>query len=246
MEAVNENKTVRELAGKHPQCRQVFERFGVDSCCGGGRSLREAAADKGVPIEELLGVLERALKTPPQAVCERDWYQTPVSELAGHIERRHHTFTKQQVLRLGPVLAKVLEAHGPKHGDRLGRLQQVFEMFGIEIQEHMFKEEHILFPWIRRLEDFAQGKGPKPMSHCCRIDSPIRQMEYEHESTAKALHRMREVTADYAPPEDTCNTVADLYKSLEALEADLHEHIHLENNILFPRTVALDQVRAVR
>ncbi|HPD17333.1 MAG TPA: iron-sulfur cluster repair di-iron protein [Planctomycetota bacterium] len=241
MTPITEDTPVRDIVVQYPQTRRVLERCGVDYCCGGAQPLRAAAAEAGLAPSELLGQLRQALaEPPPDAAAARDWAAAPLVELLGHIETRHHAFMKQQLPRLGALLAKVLQAHGPRHGRMLAELQEVFHALRDEIELHLMKEEQVLFPYLRRLEAHAAGRGPRPALPCASVEGPIQQMQAEHDNAGAALARMRALTGGYAPPADACPTFRALYEGLAALEADLHEHIHLENNIVFPRALALE------
>ncbi|MEW6360264.1 MAG: iron-sulfur cluster repair di-iron protein [Planctomycetota bacterium] len=239
---LTEQTTVGELAGKCPRARKVFEQRGIDYCCGGKRSLAEAAKEQGTSPDELLSDLKMAIEEKPdQETDEKDWYAASLSELADHIQSRHHTFMHEQLPRLAAMLAKVIRAHEANHGKMLRELQKTYLGLRVEIEEHLYKEERILFPLIRSMDAYAQDKGPRPVAHCGTVQNPIGQMEHEHDDAAHALDKMREITVNYTLPGDACNTFAALYDVLQAMEDDLHQHIHLENNILFPRSAELER-----
>lgn len=239
---LNEEATVGELAGKYPQARRVFEERGIDYCCGGKCGLGKAASDHGVRLDALLAELKSAIEEAPSSdEQEKDWHSAGVTELVDYIVDRHHAFLKGQLPRLAGMMAKVLRAHGVRHGEMLRALQDVFKSFSADLDEHLAKEENILFPLIRQIDAHAHGKGPRPVCHCGSVQDPIRQMQHEHDNAAHVLEGMREITADCTLPDDACNTFAALYDGLKAMENDLHEHIHLENNVLFPRSVELEK-----
>jgi regulator of cell morphogenesis and NO signaling len=242
-ELLGERTTVRDLVVKYPRTRPVLERFGIDYCCGGGHTLKDAAAEKGVVLDALFAALKDSIETPvaDSSERERDWSFAPLTELADHIEERHHTFMKEQLPRLHELMAKVLKAHGPRHGEMLSQLQDVYQSLRREIEQHLMKEEQILFPGIRQIDACAHEGGKKPELHCGSVQNPIRQMEHEHDNAGAALAKMRELTSDYTLLDDACNTFAALYDGLRDLEDDLHEHIHLENNILFPKSIELEE-----
>ncbi len=240
MKDFTEKTTVRELVAKYPQARPVFERYGVDYCCGGLHDLKTAASEKGVEVETLMGALEKAVNAPVSGPGQRDWASSNITDLADYIEGKHHTFMKEQLPRLAGLMATVLKAHSPRHGEVLSPLKNTYELLRMEIEQHLMKEEQILFPYIRQIDAFAREGGEVPEVHCGSVQNPIRQMEYEHDNAGHALARMRELTSNYQLPDDACNTFRALYDGLKALEADLHEHIHLENNILFPKSIELE------
>jgi regulator of cell morphogenesis and NO signaling len=241
IKTINEKMTVGELVAQYPQTRKVLEKLGIDYCCGGKHDIRTAAAEKSVNLDTVLAALNEAIQTTQaQEVSEQNWTTATLAELADHIEAKHHTFMKEQLPRLSLMLAKVKRAHGDNHGQMLTELEDVYLSLREEIEAHLMKEEQILFPYIRQIEAYAVQKGPRPQAHCGTVANPITQMEHEHESAGRALERMRELTNNYVVPDDGCMTFATLYEGLAAMEDDLHEHIHLENSILFPKAIELE------
>jgi len=239
---IDKTTTVRDLVVNHPESRRVFESLGIDYCCGGVNKLAEAVEEAGLDLATVVKAVEQAVADAnlPGSGPERDWREATLTELVDHIEGTHHVYTKKALPRLGDLFGKVLRAHAPKHGDMLGPLQATFQALRSELEMHLTKEEQILFPYIRQMEASLKETGRVPPMHCGTVQNPIRQMEAEHESAGKALARMRSVTNDYALPDDACPTFGALFEGLHELEADLHEHIHLENNILFPRAAAME------
>jgi regulator of cell morphogenesis and NO signaling len=156
-----------------------------------------------------------------------------------HIVATHHEFLKLEMPRLAQMAAKVRDAHGANHPEVI-TLQQVFLGLQDELSSHMMKEEMVLFPLIERMEAASRAGAGLPPAHCGSVNNPIRMMEYEHDNAGRALEQMRHVTNDYTPPADACNTFRALYHGLKEVEADLHQHIHLENNILHPRASRLE------
>jgi len=235
------NEQVGQLAVKFPQVRQTLEKLGIDYCCGGKLSLQEAAEKLGLSVDGVIKDLQAAIKNSDDRQQYLDWPTESLTELAGHIEEKHHSFMKEQLPRLEQLLDKTLNAHKEKHGQMLTALKETYTALKSEIELHLAKEEQILFPFIRQIANFQQNQSDKPELHCGSVENPIGQMEYEHDNAGKALDKMRQITLDYKLPEDACNTFKALYDGLKALEADLHEHIHLENNILFPRAIELEK-----
>lgn len=233
---IDNSITVGDLVLLHPQLRQSLEQLGLDYCCGGKKSLKIAAESAGVPWTTVEAVLNEALEKQPSA-SSRDWNTAPLSELADHIVNTHHAFMKEQLPRLDNLLAKVEKAHGERHGKMLTQLRRAYNSIRSELEAHLMKEEQILFPLIKETEAFGNGSGKKVVSHCGSVANPIQQMESEHDSAGNELAIMRKLTGGYQLPSDACQTFAALYEGLAAMEADLHEHIHLENNILFPKSV---------
>ncbi|MFO7957643.1 MAG: iron-sulfur cluster repair di-iron protein [Candidatus Brocadiia bacterium] len=241
-EQITKAATLRQIVVEHPETRPVLERYELDYCCGGARPLGEAADEAGVKVDELLKALEEAVAAEKEEPSDHvNWSEGTLTELADYIESTHHPFMKRQLPRVSELFEKVISAHEEVHGPMLGRMQQVFGALREEIEMHLQKEEQVLFPYIRQMEDYAEGSGPRPIIHCITVRNPVQQMELEHDHAGHALEEMREASDDYRLPEDACEAFRALYDALQELEADLHEHIHLENNILFPRAVALEQ-----
>ena len=229
---------VGEIAARMPLSVRVFERLGLDFCCGGKVPLEEACEAKGLNpatvLEDIEGVAKAAQDGPPTTA----WHAAPLDSLIDHILTTHHVYMKAQLPRLEAMLEKILSKHGARHADVLIPLAETFRPMKEELDGHLMKEEMILFPLIRHL---AKGAGAQGRDfHCGTVQNPIRVMAMEHESAGGALVRLRELTGGYTPPEDACNTYRAFYAELADMERDLHRHIHLENNILFPRAVELE------
>ncbi|MDP7030517.1 MAG: iron-sulfur cluster repair di-iron protein [Phycisphaerales bacterium] len=214
---------VGHIAAQHPLATRVFARHGIDFCCGGGRPLAEACAAKGLEPVVVIDDIERELGDAPGPTTA--WDTAPLDDLIDHIVSTFHEGLREELPRLAAMLEKVHRVHGDKDPERLGALLEVFRGLQAELTDHMMKEERILFPMIER------GEGN-------RADGPVSAMEHEHASAGDALRHIRMLTDDYTPRDDACNTWRALWAGLEQLELDLHQHIHLENNILFPRALA--------
>jgi regulator of cell morphogenesis and NO signaling len=226
---------VRDFVLENPTSARVFESFGIDYCCGGGQTLAEACKTARRSMEEVMAALEKGESTAPG----RDWRNAPLAELAQYIVDKHHAFTQAEIGRLSGLIAKVITAHGENHPE-LSRVQTTFAGLSEELREHMRKEEELLFPYIAEMEEAArvQRRPPEPMFGT--VQNPVAAMIMEHEGAAQALEKIRETTTDYLLPSDGCASYKALYESLPAFAADLHQHIHLENNILFPRAIELE------
>ena len=239
---IDERTTVRQLVGRHPETRPVFEKYEIDYCCGGARSLADAAAGCNLQVADLVEVLAEAVETAATTAetPERDWYAAPLDELVEHIVATHHSYVRTALPRLRSLISKVLNAHRESHGDMLTRVQAYVGALDSELSSHMMKEEQVLFPYIVALESHHREGTARPQAPFGTIRNPVRQMEHEHETAGNALTGLREVTGDYSLPGDACPTFEALYQELESFEGDLHQHIHLENNILFPRAIELE------
>ncbi len=219
--------TVGELVTQRPARSRVFEIYGIDYCCGGKKPLQQACAERQVSAEAVLDDLARIDAASPPA--EIDWTTRPMSELADHIVDTHHAYLKRELPRLEYLVGRVTTAHGARHAE-LPHVLQVFSGLKQELESHLMKEERILFPLIRQLEAARE----RFISHCGSVSNPILMMEHEHDDAGNALESLRSLTSGYAVPDGACNTYRAMLSALAELEADLHQHIHKENNILFP------------
>ena len=235
-------KTVREVALEHPAATRVFEKLGIDYCCGGNRSLEEACQKVNVPAFLVLDTLEMAEESERAARTVRSWQEEPLSDLIAHIEKTHHNYVREESVRLTSLLEKVCSVHGKNHAE-LFEIRATFAGLVQELTLHMMKEEKILFPYIVRMEEAVIQKEPILPGPFGSVGKPVAMMEHEHDSAGQALRAMRKSSNDYKAPADGCVSYQTLYKALEAFEADLHQHIHLENNILFPRSIAMEKGR---
>lgn len=240
--ALTANQTVRQLATEVPNATGVFEKLGIDYCCGGGKSLADACAKAKIPVGEVLATLEHG-SAPASAVHDLpDFRSAALSELVSHVVNTHHAYVKQEVPRLQKLLAKVVSVHGRNHAE-LREVQKIFADLSVEVISHMMKEEMVLFPYVTLLEQARQAGKPAPRAAFGSIANPVQMMEMEHESSGNALKALRSLTGDYTPPADACFSYNTLFAALNEFETDLHQHIHLENNILFPRAIKLEQTQ---
>lgn len=239
MTRIAPDTVVRDIVVTWPQTRRVLERHGVDYCCNGQMALRVATDRAGADYDQVVADLGQAMAAPPDSGVARDWAQAGMAELADHILDTHHVFMHREMPRISRLLETTMAAHRP-HAEMLAAVQKVFASLRAEIEMHLMKEEQILFPYLKELDRMASGQTPFVPMHCGSVANPIGQMEHEHDNAGEALAAMRRLTSNYTLPADACPTFAELYESLKRLEADLHEHIHLENNILFPRAVQVE------
>lgn len=233
---VDTTKTVRELALENPNATRVFERLGIDYCCGGGKTLTEACISAQVSVEGVLASLE---KEQPAPAPDRDWAKASLAELVRHIVDTHHLYVKQEAPRLEQLADKVASVHGQNHPEVI-RIRSIFQALATELGSHLMKEEQILFPYIVEMEQAVSRGYPVPPCRFGTVQNPVRMMVMEHDSAGAALRELRSASSNYTTPADACVTYKTLYAALEAFEADLHQHIHLENNILFPRALQME------
>jgi regulator of cell morphogenesis and NO signaling len=227
--------TVGEMVAADFRAAAVFEQFGIDFCCGGRRDFddacRSAAADPA-DVARALAAL------PPVADDDADVTQWRVDRLIDHIVSTHHGYVRSSMPTIRHYLAKLVEAHGARHPE-LARVAACFDTVERDLGQHMLKEEQVLFPYIRELAMTAAGGRHVP-SPFGTVENPIRMMEREHREAADELRTIRELTGGYVAPDDGCTTYTACMSELGRFERDLHRHVHLENNILFPKAVALE------
>ena len=228
--------TVGELVAADFRAAEVLSRFGIDFCCGGKRTLADACGARKLDTDAVL--------TEVSAACARgtdlaprfnEWEpQTLVAFIVGN----HHTYVRRALPAIAGYIRKLVASHGARHPELL-EVEQLWDEISGEMTAHMAKEEQVLFPYIAQLADAVpRGKAvaPPPFGS---IDFPIRMMEAEHEAAGTALARIHEITGGYTPPADGCTTYRVCFQELKAFEADLHTHVHLENNVLFPKARVL-------
>jgi len=234
----NATTTVREIAATMPQATRVFEKLKIDYCCGGSTPLLEACTNAGVDFQELQNLLAQATAATGNSI---DAQHATLPELIDHIVETHHVFTREEMARLEPLFAKVVSVHSENHPE----LRQAYALFGslcADLTPHMFKEERILFPYIVSLTKAVRHKMAAPPAAFGTVNNPVRMMMMEHDAAGEILRELRATTNDYKVPPDVCISYKTLYEALAAFELDLHLHIHLENNILFPRAVETEDL----
>jgi regulator of cell morphogenesis and NO signaling len=236
---INSSMTVREVALELPQSTRLFERLKIDYCCGGNRPLTEACASIGVEVGEVMEMLESASQAEPQGNGAMDFQKLTLSELIAYILDTHHVFTKHEMDRLELLARKVISVHGENHPE-LHKVGALFDALCADLKPHMFKEEQILFPHILALVQAANQNQPAPFAPFGTVNNPVRMMMLEHDAAGEILRELRTTTSEYSTPADGCISYRTLYEALEAFEKDLHQHIHLENNILFTRAIELE------
>lgn len=224
--------TVGEIVRAVPARSRIFENLGIDYCCGGKKSLAEACRAKGLDLAKVVDMLVALDRTPDSAAENPD--AMSLSELCDHIEQVHHGYLTEELPRLDFMTRKVAVVHGD-HEPRLLEVRRVFEAFAAEMTAHTKEEEEAIFPVIRQLESANGGKAKATAS----LKDSFTKLESEHGRAGSALARFRELTDNYCPPDWACNTFRALYDGLAQLEEDTHQHVHKENNVLFPRTLAV-------
>lgn len=230
--------TIKEIVTQNFQAAAVFEKYSLDFCCRGGKTIEQACKDKGVEssavIHELSSLTFETSGTMPRFT---EW--SP-DFLISYIVSNHHAYVAKMIPVLYAHTQKVSKVHGANHPEVV-KIAEVFEHVATDLQQHMRKEEHILFPYIRQLLDAQQGKRMLDRSSFGSVATPIQVMEQEHQVAGDEMYEIRSLSSQYTPPEDACTTYRIMFKELQEFENDLHQHVHLENNILFPKAIQIEQ-----
>ena len=228
---------VHKIVVEMPNAIPVLESFGIDYCCGGKHTLAEACTRRDQSLTLVLDELKQWGQdaTAPQS----QWQTARLSELIDHIVQTHHTFTREQLALIRELASKVERRHGTAHPE-VHRVNEALTIIGAELTHHFFCEENVLFPYIKQLEEEQIFVAHSMFDD---MQQPIAQMMKEHDQAGDELRALREITNHYQPPDDACTTYRALYRAMEDLERDLYRHIHLENNILFPRALSLESER---
>ena len=224
---------VADIAAHHPRSIEVFERHGIDFCCGGRRALGEACRVHGAAFESVAAeIAAAAAREVPE---DRVFTDAPLGELLDHIVSRYHSVLKEDLPRLGRMADKVAEVHGSRHSE-LRELADVYRELREELTPHLATEEERVFPALRRLAE--------PGAAADDLQAALHSLEEEHDRAGAALARLRALSGGFAVPEDGCTTYRVAFAMLREFEEDLHLHIHLENNIMFPRAIELEKQRS--
>ncbi|MCL6585286.1 MAG: iron-sulfur cluster repair di-iron protein [Anoxybacillus sp.] len=222
--------TVGEIVAMFPKASDLFKTYKIDFCCGGNRPLAEALAEKNVPVEDILQKLQTMYEQSLEKV-EKNWLEASYTELIDHIIQKHHRFLMEELPQLSPYVTKVLRVHGPEQ-PHLVQVHKLFNDLKTELEQHLMKEETKAFPLIIQFEQHPTKENEQAMKQV------IEELVAEHDTAGDIIKEIRQITNDFTPPFDACGTYRLVYNRLEALEEDLFTHIHLENNILFPRILA--------
>lgn len=233
----NGKTRIKDIALANPATRQVLEDAGLDYCCGGGKSLHEACLHANVSSQEIVNRLRENAKDT--ALEELNWMAAPLYELTRHICQKHHRYVREAIPRTQGLSNKVATKHGANHTE-LVDIGKLFAEVGREMIMHMQKEEQILFPYIDALERAVNVHDSVEPPFFQTVKNPIHAMMKEHDAAGGLVRQIRVLTSEYTPPGDACTSFKALYEALREFEADLHQHVHLENNVLFPRAVELE------
>jgi regulator of cell morphogenesis and NO signaling len=232
------DRTIRDIVAADFRTAAIFQRYGLDFCCRGNRTVEAACAEAGIPADRVYRDLADATALPSTGCAPRfDTWE--LQTLTRYIVSNHHAFVRAQLPIIQDHAHKVARVHGSRHPEMV-EVAELFDRIDREMTSHMAKEEQVLFPYVERLADAAAAGEPVPDAPFGTVARPIRMMEAEHESAGAAMARIRSITEAYRIPDEACGTYVVLLQELEAFERDLHQHVHLENNILFPKALRLE------
>lgn len=230
--------TVGALALEMPDSIRIFETWKIDYCCGGKTSLASACAAAGRTVDEFMAALETLSSVPEPS--DREWQSGTLTSVAARIVSTYHAYTRDELQTLDPLAEKVLTVHGERRPE-LAEVLSLVRALTADMVPHMLKEEQVLFPYVEQLEEAAGGLRAAPTPFFGTVKNPVRMMMVEHDRVGDLLRQLRQVTSDYNTPDDACFSYRELYRRLPEFETRTHEHIHVENNSYFPRSVALEE-----
>ena len=229
--------TVGEIVAKDFRTASVFSKYGIDFCCGGDRALEEVCNEQSIDRSKLQKELEEVSRNEGETFDFNSW---SLKLLADYIEETYHTYIRRQTPLIIKNLEKIKDVHGEHHPELL-KIYNLFSQSAMDLSMHLQKEEKILFPLIRELSEADKLGLTVEQGHCGTIQNPVSAMREEHEAEGNRFQKISELAGGYAVPSDGCNTYHVAYEMLEEFERKLHEHIHLENNILFPKAIELEK-----
>ncbi|ADY54165.1 iron-sulfur cluster repair di-iron protein [Pseudopedobacter saltans DSM 12145] len=234
---LSKEQTIGEVVAQDFRTAPVFEKYGLDFCCGGNQSIESACDASGVDVESLLTALKQIERENKSNIDYNAW---PIDLLADYIEKTHHRYVSQQIPLLKAYLEKISNVHGDRHPELL-EIKELFDGCAEELTSHMQKEEKVLFPFVRKMVSAKQSAEAELAIPFGTVQNPISMMMHEHDAEGERFRKIAQLSNQYALPADGCSTYKVAMDALKAFENDLHIHIHLENNILFPKAIALEE-----
>lgn len=224
------SEKIGDIVSRFPKASEIFKAYNIDFCCGGDRPLSQAMEEQHLNQREVLDKLEEKYEELRNMQLEEiDFRKLSMTELIDHIMNTHHVFVKTELPRISDLIVKILRVHSVEHGQDLLQVHKLFSNLRMEMEQHLIKEEEILFP---KIKEYEQNPSDQLLAE---ITSVMEETENEHDGAGDLIKSLRKVTNGFTAPNDGCTTFALTYKKLEEFESDLFQHIHLENNILFPR-----------
>jgi len=235
---VQKENTIGEVVANNFQTAKIFEDFGLDFCCGGKKTIHDACKEKGINPDAVIKNLTNTERANGTTAHFDTW---ELDFLVDYIVTNHHSYVLNEITTIDHHLQKIVPKHGEKH-EELYHVYTLFEELKEELLVHMQKEEKMLFPYIKKMVLAQKNALGFPHPPFGTVTSPVAVMEHEHEQAGNLMHEINKVTKSYETPDGACTTFKVLYQELEDFEKDLHVHIHLENNILFPKAIELEKV----
>lgn len=229
--------TLSEIVKNNLRAGAIFEKYNLDFCCKGNRTISEACKNTGIDTTQLIS--ELAMLNQEPASGNLNYEEWNLEFMIDYILNTHHSYVRRMIPIISEHASRVVAAHGKNHPEVL-EINKIFKVVYKELKTHMMKEEEILFPYVKYLNKIKQSGGSYESPYFGSVANPIKEMEKEHEAAGDELFEIRRLSAGYTPPEDACNTFRVLYSELKDFEEDLHKHVHLENYILFPKAIALE------
>ncbi|MBL0910933.1 MAG: iron-sulfur cluster repair di-iron protein [Bacteroidia bacterium] len=235
---ITRNSIIGELVARDYRTASVFQSYGIDFCCRGDRSIEEICESRDIELTVLMEELEQVLQLQTQT--EPDFNSWPPDLLADYIEKKHHRYVEARIPEIKSYLSKIVQVHGAAHAE-LAVIEKLFARSAADLTLHMKKEELILFPYIRRMV-LAEREGQRPQApHFGSVEQPVAMMKHEHDAEGERFRAIAGLSNGYTPPADACATYRATLALLQEFEADLYRHIHLENNILFPKALKMEK-----
>lgn len=235
---MKENQIIGELVARDYRTASVFKKYSIDFCCQGNRTIQEACEKKNIDTKKVLEDLVAIMEAKSESTT--DYQSWPLDLLADYIEKKHHRYVQEKTLEIQPYLDKICKVHGERHPELL-KIKEEFNASAGELAAHMKKEELILFPFIRKMTKAKLENTKVDAAHFGTVKNPIQMMMNEHTVEGHRFMKIEELTNNYTPPQDACNTYRVSFALLKEFEQDLHLHIHLENNILFPKAIEIEK-----
>ncbi|MBK8243638.1 MAG: iron-sulfur cluster repair di-iron protein [Saprospiraceae bacterium] len=235
---MKENQIIGELVARDYRTASVFKKYSIDFCCQGNRTIQEACEKKNIDTKKVLEDLVAIMEAKSESTT--DYQSWPLDLLADYIEKKHHRYVQEKTLEIQPYLDKICKVHGERHPELL-KIKEEFNASACELAAHMKKEELILFPFIRKMTKAKLENTKVDAAHFGTVKNPIQMMMNEHTVEGHRFMKIEELTNNYTPPQDACNTYRVSFALLKEFEQDLHLHIHLENNILFPKAIEIEK-----
>ncbi len=237
MSIFNSNQKIGDIVAKFPNAADIFKKYKIDFCCGGDRLLSTAIKEQGVSEEEVLERINTSYEMFKNNISlkNRNWVEVPLDELVDQILNVHHAYLYENLPKISELTTKILRVHGEKH-PKLSRVHKLFHIIKMELEAHLIEEETIQYPAIR---EYLINNREIDLNKAINI---VEQLQDEHTGAGNILKELRKITNDYEVPANACTTYRLTYNKLEEMESDLFQHIHLENNILFPRLYKLKEM----